>query len=189
MDNPFSDLRNFIENIDNQAEFADKYITILAKITEINKLFMNISIIKTDLGESLAEIITKSNDIQDKTTSLINECEYTVESIKYITDFNNQVFNFENLNILPIDEFYKEANISEEEKAALTGTNLMKKQMEFELERFQTLKENYKTVSTRSNELKAKLFAANRLYAPIITKLRELDDVIGNFKKLHPDLF
>ena len=189
MDNSFSILRNIIQNIDNQTELTNQYIGILAHIAEINSLFMNISIHKTELSDSLNELVSKSNSLQDHTTSLLSECDVVADDIQYMTEFRDQVLNFDNLNILPIDEFYKEANISEEDRAALSTTTIMKRQMEFELEKYHTLKENYKKVSTRSSELKARLSAANRLYAPIIIKLRELDDVIGHFKKLHPDLF
>ena len=189
METTFSRFRDLISNINSQEELQSQYITVLANVTKVNKLFIDISIRKTELQDILNQTVSDSNNLQEKINTLLLQCDQEVDSIKYLSSLQNQVLNFDNLNLLPLEEFYKEANLTEEEKASLTGSNLMKKQMEFELQRFQSLQEQYKLLQTRSNELKSKIFTANKLYAPIITKLKELDEVVNNFKKLHPDLF
>ena len=187
MESPFTNLRSFVLGLNNQEDFANNYIQILAKITLINKYFIDISTIKTGLIDSINSFLNDSNNTQEKLNSLILQCEHTIQGIQYLSSAAN--VSIDGLNLTPIEDFYKEANISEEEKAMLSGNDLMRKQMEYELQKFNKLQENYQQVIARSTELKHKLFTANKLYAPIITKLKELNEVVVNFQKRHPELF
>ena len=185
---PFDKLRRSISNINSQEELKENMIPILAQITQINTLFLSISIKKTQILDSLKQISNNSQEIREKMQSLIIQCQDVNGLIMAISQYQDKKCDLESLNLIPIDDFCEEANITMEERNAMTDSDLIRKQMEFEIEKFQKLKESYQFALTRSQELKSKLFTINRLYAPIITKLKELDQVVSNFKKNHPEL-
>lgn len=182
----FDDLRQFVKSIESTEDAKAKLVPAVAKISKINELFLEISEKRNSILANVNSISSEVHNKHREIDALISTCENSAHEIIENQEKQQKRVDFRNVKFsMPLEDFLKESKLTEEERNQMNETTLMKKQMEFEMSKINELKQQYQQEVTRSNELKRKLYAASRLYAPILMKLRELEEVVDNFKKAH----
>ena len=158
-------------------------LQVMALISEINKAYLDVSIERSRLSADLQKSAKKAKSLQLECESNLYECHILEEEVENVTI---PVVDLSNLDILEREEYIKEAKISEEEAKLVPLNKFMKQRLDFEIKRYKKIKEHFQELTTRSNELKNRLSAANKLFAPIVTKLRTMEEDVNQFLEKTP---
>lgn len=180
MDNPFAQLRELVAGLNSQEEFKSHLVEIVALISMINKMYIDVSFARNQTLLELQKVVKNVHAIHSTNDSYLYTCQIMAEDIQNI---EIPPFNLDGLNIQPREEFMAAAGMTEEEAAKLHPDDFMKQQMQHEIKRYKELKQQCHELHAKSTELKAKLVNVNKLFAPIMTKICEMDEVLKNFKE------
>ena len=174
----FSQLRELISSFKSQEDVSNNLLPAVSLISEVSKKFIDISSYKTDLSTNLVSISKQAKALQSRCENNLYECHLTNEELK-----NVQIpsVDLDGLDILDREEYLKENNLTEEQADLMPPNLFMKQRLKFELERYKSIKQQYHDANARSSELKAKLSQANKMFAPIMAKLKDMDEVITDF--------
>ena len=176
----FVELRNLISSFESQDDVNNNLMQSMSLISQVSKNFIDISANKCNLTNSLLSISKQAKTLQMRCENNLYECHIGNEELKNV-HIHHIDLNDPNLNILDKEEFIRLTNMTEEQVSLMSPNQFNKQRLQYEKQRFEKIKRQFQEANSRSVELKAKLSQVNKMFAPIMTKLKDIDEVITDF--------
>ncbi|OHT11159.1 hypothetical protein TRFO_01060 [Tritrichomonas foetus] len=180
-ENPFEQLRQLVLNLQSSEEANDQLIEAISLISEINHLYINISLKRDKVMTQLLETAERAKEKQVMCEELLHTCQLRADSNRSIIP--NKV-DIKDIKLPSIEEFQQQTGITDEELSRMTENEILYKRMDHEISKIPQIKEEFTLANSTRCELTEQLDKARKRYSPIISKMQKIyDEISGYIKK------
>ncbi|KAH0791923.1 hypothetical protein GPJ56_004107 [Histomonas meleagridis] len=175
----FSELKEIISSIESVNDPDNLIIDVVSKMSEINELFIEISIKK---GKHLKEL----QNINEKIRHKYNEYEEKLHLCQTLADENvSNEFNIDpnKLKLRPVEDFIREKGLTEEIMQHLTKEEFLIERMKYEVNQIEMKKNEYNKIAEQKVALQEQLKVAQNKFGVFLVKMQKMYQEVMSFKQ------
>ena len=177
---PFNQLRDLAKSIKSQEDAKEKIMEIIPLISQINYMFIDISIKRQELSQKLQDSIEKAKEKQFQLEAFLQSCICKAESnigLKEIADN----LNIKDDEIISAEELKIQQGLTDEQFANLSEKEILFKRIEFQHSQIKTINEENNNARGQKSQLNNELAVVKKKYSSIVSKMQKMYDEINGF--------
>jgi DNA repair ATPase RecN len=180
MASPFVEMRALALSFESTKDAQDQLFGAIGFMSDINDLYLNVSIQKDHVRVQLQERVQEARAAQMHCEECIYTCQLRADTNLAIAPDD---LDQRELALIPLDEYADEHRISPEELAQMSEMEVLQRRLEHDLGELPQLQEHFDAVKAKSEELQERLTAVRRRYSAILPKMQRMYEEILEFAK------